>query len=297
MVRNDLAGTMRPSAAIDSSTAVFAVIGDPIKHSTSPLMHNAALRELGLNAVYTAFHVASEQLEQAVQGMRALGISGMNVTIPHKEAVMAHLDEVDESASVIGAVNTIVNRSGRLIGYNTDGLGFVRSLQEEIISDLRQSRILLIGAGGAARGIAYALLKAGCRRLQIANRTLERAEVLARDLSAFGTVSAIQFGTRPAIDAHEVDIVIHTTSVGMHPDVEAVPFDPDWLRPDMIVSDIVYNPLETALLREAGKRGCRTHSGLGMFVYQGAIALELWTGAAAPVSLMREQVWNTLRHG
>lgn len=117
--------------------------------------------------------------------MRALGIGGMNVTIPHKEAVMAHLDEVDESASVIGAVNTIVNRNGRLIGYNTDGLGFVRSLQEEMISDLRQSRILLIGAGGAARGIAYALLKAGCRSLHIANRTLGRAEALASDLSAF----------------------------------------------------------------------------------------------------------------
>ncbi|BFH12706.1 shikimate dehydrogenase [Paenibacillus melissococcoides] len=296
MVRNDVAGAMRPPAGIDSSTAVFAVIGDPIKHSKSPLMHNAALRELGLNAVYTAFRVAPEQLGQAVQGMRALGIGGMNVTIPHKEAVMAHLDEVDESASVIGAVNTIVNRNGRLIGYNTDGLGFVRSLQEEMISDLRQSRILLIGAGGAARGIAYALLKAGCRRLHIANRTLARAEALARDLSAFGTVAAVQLGERPAIGAHEADIVIHTTSVGMHPDVEAVPFDPDWLRPDMIVSDIVYNPLETALLREAGKRGCRTHSGLGMFVYQGAIALELWTGAAAPAALMREQVWNTLSH-
>ncbi|WP_374018654.1 shikimate dehydrogenase [Paenibacillus thiaminolyticus] len=296
MVRNDQAGAIRPPAAIDSSTAVFAVIGDPIKHSKSPLMHNAALRELGLNAVYTAFHVAPEQLEQAVQGMRALGIGGMNVTIPHKEAVMAHLDEVDESASVIGAVNTIVNRNGQLIGYNTDGLGFVRSLQEEMISDLRQSRILLIGAGGAARGIAYALLKAGCRSLHIANRTLGRAEVLASDLSAFGTVSAMQLGERPAIDAREVDIVIHTTSVGMHPDVHAVPFDPDWLRPDMIVSDIVYNPLETALLQEASKRGCRTHSGIGMFVYQGAIALELWTGAAAPAALMREQVWNTLRH-
>jgi shikimate dehydrogenase len=221
----------------------------------------------------------------------------MNVTIPHKEAVMAHLDEVDESASVIGAVNTIVNRSGRLIGYNTDGLGFVRSLQEEIISNLRQSRVLLIGAGGAARGIAFALLKAGCRRLHIANRTLERAAVLARDLSVFGTVSAVELGKRPSIDAHEVDIVIHTTSVGMHPNVEAVPFDPDWLRPDIIVSDIVYNPWETALLREAGKCGCRTHSGFGMFVYQGALALELWTGAAAPISLMREQVWNTLRHG
>ncbi|NKI21095.1 shikimate dehydrogenase [Paenibacillus dendritiformis] len=287
---------MGPTAAIDSSTAVFAVIGDPIRHSKSPLMHNAALRDLGLNAVYTAFHVAPEQLGEAVQGMRALGIGGMNVTIPHKEAVMAHLDEVDESASVIGAVNTIVNRNGRLIGYNTDGLGFVRSLQEEMISDLRPSRILLIGAGGAARGIAYALLKAGCASLHIANRTLARAEALARDLAAFGTVEAVQLGERPVIGSHEVDIVVHTTSVGMHPDVEALPFDPDWLRPDMIVSDIVYNPLETALLREAGKRRCRTHSGLGMFVYQGAIALELWTGAAAPAALMREQVWKTLSH-
>lgn len=280
--------------ALDSSTALYAVIGDPIKHSKSPLMHNAALRSMNVNGIYAAFHVLPHELEQAVQGIRALGIGGVNVTIPHKERVMAYLDDIDESAQVIGAVNTIVRRGGKLIGYNTDGLGYVRSLKEEMMPDLSAARILLIGSGGAARGIAYALLKEGCQELSIANRTVERAQALADDLSPYGQIRVVPLLEAPDIDAEQADIVINTTSVGMHPDVEAIPLNPDWLQPHLIVSDIVYNPLDTALLQAARRTGCRTHSGLGMFVYQGAIAFEMWTGKQAPAELMRREVLRTL---
>ncbi|MBN3525850.1 shikimate dehydrogenase [Paenibacillus apiarius] len=280
--------------ALDSSTALYAVIGDPIKHSKSPLMHNAALRSMNVNGIYAAFHVLPHELEQAVQGIRALGIGGVNVTIPHKERVMAYLDDIDESAQVIGAVNTIVRRGGKLIGYNTDGLGYVRSLKEEMMPDLSAARILLIGSGGAARGIAYALLKEGCQELSIANRTVERAQALADDLSPYGQIRVVPLLEAPDIDAEQADIVINTTSVGMHPDVEAIPLNPDWLQAHLIVSDIVYNPLDTALLQAARRTGCRTHSGLGMFVYQGAIAFEMWTGKQAPAELMRREVLRTL---
>lgn len=280
---------------MNSSSKVYAVIGDPIAHSKSPLMHNAALQAMEVNGVYTAFHVKPEQLEYAVAGIRALGLGGVNVTIPHKERVMAYLDEVDGSAQVIGAVNTIVHRDGKLHGHNTDGLGYVRSLKEEMQADIPSSRIVIIGAGGAARGIAHALLTEGCKELIIANRTVERAQSLADDLSGFGNVRAVMLGDAPAIAPHDVDIIIQTTSVGMHPHIEASPVSAEWLQAHMLVSDIIYNPLETALLQAAKAKGCRIHNGLGMFVHQGAIAFELWTGLKAPTALMRQRVFETLQ--
>lgn len=280
---------------VSSQSKVYAVIGDPIAHSQSPLMHNAALQELQVDGVYTAFHVMPEQLEQAVGGIRALGLGGANVTIPHKERVIAYLDGIDEGAKEIGAVNTIIRRDGKLYGYNTDGIGYVRSLKEEAQAELASSRIVIIGAGGAARGIAHALLKEGCAELVIANRTVERAQDLADDLSEFGNVKAVTLHDAPEIASHEVDIVVQATSVGMHPCMDASPLSADWLHPQMLVSDIIYNPLETALLKAARNKGCRIHNGLGMFVHQGAIAFELWTGLKAPVDVMRRKVLETLQ--
>ncbi|NOJ69795.1 shikimate dehydrogenase [Paenibacillus alvei] len=279
---------------LNTSSKVYAVIGDPIAHSKSPLMHNAALQEMEVDGVYTAFHVKPEQLEHAVAGIRALGLGGVNVTIPHKEQVMAYLDEIDESARVIGAVNTIVHCEGKLYGYNTDGLGYVRSLQEEMQADIPSSRIVIIGAGGAARGIAYALLAEGCKELTIANRTVERAHALAEELSGFGKVRSVMLNDTPAIPPQDVDIVIQTTSVGMHPHIDEMPVAKEWIQSHMLVSDIIYNPLETALLQAAKAQGCRIHNGLGMFVHQGAIAFELWTGMKAPTELMRQKVLETL---
>ncbi|MBD8499042.1 shikimate dehydrogenase [Paenibacillus arenosi] len=280
---------------ISSNTQLLAVIGDPIRQSKSPLMHNAALQACHWDGVYTAFQVPSEQLEQAIAGMRALGIKGMNVTIPHKEQVIHYLDQLDESASASGAVNTIVNDNGTLIGYNTDGLGYVRSLKEESGVDVSSASILIIGAGGAARGIAYALLREGCHKLYVANRTQDRAIQLAEDLAKFGTVFPIGIDEGiPDLHPDEVNVVIQTTSVGMHPNVDESPVAGSWLRQHMVVSDIIYNPLRTKLLQSAEQLGATVHEGLGMFVYQGAIAFELWTQQPAPTALMRQTVYDTL---
>lgn len=274
---------------LDSQTVLHGVFGDPIKHSKSPIMHNRAFRELGLNAAYVAFHVGPGKLKAAVEGIRALQFRGVNVTIPHKVEVMEYLDEIDEHARVIGAVNTIVNDNGRLKGYNTDGIGYVRSLQEEAGFRVRGKRVLMLGAGGAARGVAYALAREGASAMWIANRTVDKAEQLASTVSGMTRSSGIGYEQIADIRV-EVDLIVHNTSVGMHPNVDEVLIDTSWFHEGLTVSDLVYNPLETRLLREAKARGAQTHGGLGMFIYQGAYAFEYWTGLPAPVAAMRETV-------
>lgn len=273
---------------MDSHTVLYGVIGDPIRHSKSPIMLNRAFRETGINGAYGAFHVTPERLGEAISGIRALGFRGLNVTIPHKIEVMGHLDEIDESARAIGAVNTIVNEGGRLIGFNTDGIGYVRSLKEEAEPDLAGKRIVVVGCGGAARGIVWALAKENPGEIVLVNRTAERARELA---ASFGskTISALDW-ERLREACEDADVVINTTSVGMSPNVDAVPLDPDWLRPGAVASDLIYNPLTTAFLKRAADRGCRVHGGLGMFVYQGAYAFEYWTGRPAPAEAMRAAV-------
>ncbi|NRF95068.1 shikimate dehydrogenase [Paenibacillus frigoriresistens] len=278
---------------IDSHTILYGVFGDPIRHSRSPIMLNRAFEEAGINAVYAAFHVRPEELGDAVRGIRALGYRGINVTIPHKVEVMQYLDEIDEGARIVGAVNTIVNESGKLIGYNTDGIGYVRSLKEETGIELKGKSVLLLGAGGAARGVAYALAKEGARRIYIANRTKERALELADTISSF--TEAIGLGMDElghVVD--EVQFVLNTTSAGMHPHVEELPLPLEFLRSHHLVSDLIYNPRITRFLREAEARGARIHGGLGMFIYQGAFAFEYWTGAPAPVAAMRQVVEQSL---
>ncbi|MFC4811296.1 shikimate dehydrogenase [Paenibacillus sp. GCM10023250] len=280
---------------VDSQTTLYCVIGDPIRHSKSPVMMNRAFRECGINGIYTAFHITADRLAEFMAGVRAMGIRGVNVTIPHKLDVMPLLEDLHESARAIGAVNTIVNDGGRLTGYNTDGIGYVRSLKEEVRSDLTGARVLIVGAGGATRGILYALAREGVASVTIANRTVARAEELADafrglvpDIRAIG-----QDELRGA--CAESDIVINTTSLGMHPNVEASPLDSAWLRPGAVASDLIYNPLTTRFLAEAKERGCLIHGGLGMFIYQGAYAFEYWTGRPAPAAAMRETVLEALR--
>jgi shikimate dehydrogenase len=274
---------------VDSHTVLYGVIGDPVRHSKSPIMLNRAFRERGINGSYAAFHVTPNQLEQALAGVRGLGFRGLNVTIPHKIEVMAFLDEVHEGARAAGAVNTVVNENGRLIGYNTDGIGYVRSLKEEVESDLTGKTIVVLGAGGSARGILWALAQENPGAIMIANRTEEKAKELAASFSMELHISVIPWNTLREV-CMVADVVINTTSVGMSPHIDAVPIDTTWLKSGSVVSDLIYNPLKTAFLQQAEQRGCRIHGGLGMFIYQGAYAFEYWTGQPAPVEVMRAAV-------
>ena len=246
----------------------FAVIGDPIAHSKSPEMHNAWFTELGIDATYIPLHVTEENLAAAITSLRVLGSSGFNVTIPHKEKIIPYLDELDPLAKKMGAVNTVVRLAdGRLKGYNTDGLGFLRSL-EMVTGHKPEAKVVLLGAGGAARGIAFAMAQAGYT-LTIANRTVARAQAIIDELGR-GEAMALS-----DVDASAYDIIIQTTSAGLSADF-ALPIDVSRLRKEAFVADIVYNPLVTPFLRAAQKQGATIINGVGMFVNQGAIAFNHW---------------------
>lgn len=276
---------------INSDTILFGVIGQPIKHSKSPIMQNRAFSESNINAAYLAFHIAPDQLAQFVQGAKAMGMGGFNVTIPHKLAIMEHLDEIDEDAKALGAVNTVVNRDGRLIGYNTDGIGYVRSLKDEAIADISGKNIVVIGAGGASRGIIHALLKESPAQVIVANRTVDKAFQLVESLScpAETILKAIALNEVNNV-LGEAHIIINTTSIGMYPHVDDMPIDLTDVQAGTVVSDLIYNPLETKLVQEAKAKGCIGHGGLGMFINQGAFAFEYWTGKPAPTDAMKQTV-------
>lgn len=267
---------------ISPRTAVFCVIGNPVFHSLSPKMHNAAFEAADFDGVYLAFEV--EDLPSAVNGIRALGIRGISVTIPHKISVMAYLDEIDETAGKIGAVNTIVNQGGMLRGYNTDCDGAVAALTEKV--DISEKRILIIGAGGAARAIGFGVAGRG-GRVCFCNRTEGKAKRLAQELQS-------SFCPLKDVADDDWDILINTTSVGMMPKTEDMPLPESLLEPGRVVMDIVYNPLRTLLLDKAEKRGCTTVDGAAMFIHQGACQFELWTGMKAPVTVMEETVRKAL---
>ncbi len=280
---------------ISGKTEVCGVIGDPIEHTMSPVMHNAAFGKLGIDWVYLAFRVRREELERALGGVRALNIRGINVTIPHKAAVIPFLDGMDPLAEKIGAVNTIVNDGGALTGYNTDAAGFLRAMLEKGIKP-EGKNIVILGAGGAARGISFILAGNGARVI-ILNRHLARAEDLARRVSKLtskeaGARQLEEETLREALNG--ADILVNATSAGMVPDIETTPVPAGLLRPGLVVFGIVYNPVKTRLLREAEAAGATTISGLEMLVWQGALAFEKWTGRKAPVDLMREEAIKAL---
>ncbi|WP_260284751.1 shikimate dehydrogenase [Peribacillus aracenensis] len=272
---------------------IYGVMGDPIAHSMSPDIHNDAFEKENIEAVYHHFHVTKEGLNDAVKGMKALGIEGFNITIPHKTSIIPFLDEVDELALAIGAVNTVVNKNGRFIGYNTDGKGFFKSLCDEISSDIKAKKTLVIGAGGAARAIYFTLVKEGVKQVDIANRTKERAAQLVSDCPYDKVSKALSI-----IEAEEslsqYDLIIQTTSAGMSPELDHSPLKVDQLKTGAIVSDIIYNPLQTKLLREAGEKGAETQNGLGMFINQAALAFEIWTGIMPDTARMTDIVLNKL---
>ncbi|MDN5346850.1 MAG: shikimate dehydrogenase [Clostridia bacterium] len=283
---------------MDARTKLTGIIGYPVEHSFSPAMHNAAFVACGLNWVYLAFAVRKELLADALAGVRGLGLVGINVTVPHKEEVLPLLDELDPLAARIGAVNTVVNEGGRLKGYNTDAYGFLTSLREEGF-DPAGKKAVILGAGGAARAVAFGLAGAGLGALVIANRSPERARELAAALKKNIPALQVEWARlRPeevAPALREADLLVQTTSVGMYPKIDVSPLeDYSCLRPGLWVYDLVYNPRQTKFLKAARAAGCRTLDGLGMLVHQGAAAFRLWTGLQPPLEVMRQAVVERL---
>lgn len=279
-----------------STTTVLGVIGAPVEHSLSPAMHGAAIAALGLDAVYLAFRVEAEQLSGVPTAMRVLGLRGLNVTIPHKQAIMPLLDDLDQSALDAGCVNTIVNTGDRLVGHSTDGRGFLLSLEDAGVS-LSGRRVVLVGSGGSARAVASAIASQAAG-LHIAARNALAAEAVAElikgRLTAGVTVGPLN-ATALSEALRAADVLVNTTPIGMWPRTdEVIPLHPGALRPDLTVVDIVYNPPCTRLLRAAEQAGCVTVGGLGMLVRQGALSLELWTGRTAPVAAMRKAAEQAL---
>lgn len=274
---------------ITGKTRVCGIIGDPIEHTLSPVMQNAAFREMGLDYIYLPFKVAEGNLSEAIDGLRALNMAGINVTIPHKVVVIPLLDDIDGLAGYIGAVNTIVNQGGSLKGYNTDASGFYQALTANKI-EVSKKKIVILGAGGASRAIAFILADKGAE-LTILNRSLDSAQTIAeRVFQALRTEIKVGKLTvknlEPVLD--EADILVNTTSLGMSPDLTETPVPARLLKKELVVFDIIYNPLKTRLIKEAEKEGARVLNGLEMLVRQGAAAFELWTGLKAPIEVMRK---------
>lgn len=272
---------------------VFALIGHPVGHSLSPMMHNDAFHALDLPHHYVSFDVKPADLKEAVSGIRALGIAGFNITVPHKVNVMQYLDEIAEEARQIGAVNTVINRDGKLIGTNTDGRGYLLSLKEKTGEHLSEKRVLMIGAGGAARGVAVTLDRYGVKRLDIANRTFEKAKTLIETGIRRTPAHALTL-EEAALHLADYDVIINTTSVGMSPNVEDMPLPVEGIRPGTILSDLIYNPLRTKWLLEGESLGGIVMNGIGMFIEQGALAFEAWTGLSPDRERMRKIVVDEL---
>jgi len=283
---------------ITGSTKIVGIVGFPISHSISPQMHNAAFSKLGMNWEYVPFEVSPEDLKKAVDGMRAEGVLGFNVTIPHKEAIVPILDEVLKLPRIIGAVNTVRNESGKLIGYNTDAAGFLESLKTDAGVNPKGIDALLIGAGGAAKAVAVMLAESGARRVAITDVDQKKSGFLASYVGSHfeADLISVKAGSPEMKSAlARADLVVNATPTGMHPKENASPLeDASDLNPNAVVFDLVYNPPETKLMKQAKERGARAVNGLGMLVRQGAAAWSIWTGREAPVEVMRRAAKEAL---
>lgn len=264
----------------------YAVIGDPISHSLSPFMHDTWFRDNGIDASFIPVHVEPSKLKEAVESLKLLGASGFNVTLPHKQAIIPLLGGIDDTASAMDAVNTAVLSGKGFRGSNTDGDGFVESLKTKNPS--HEAKILLVGAGGAARGISFALHRGGFTDITITNRTYRRAEELASESSSRAMVK-----TEAEENLGDFDIIIQTTSVGLAEN-EALPISLKNVKPGALAADIVYNPIDTPFLKAAEEKGCETLNGVGMFVFQGALAFEKWTGIQPDTEKMIQMITEKL---
>lgn len=272
---------------LSAHTLIYGIIGNPVRHSLSPLIHNRAFKRFGMDAVYLAFEV--KDLSSAIKGIRGLGIKGVSVTIPFKEEILSYLDEVDSVAREIGAVNTVLNREGILVGYNTDWIGALMALEEVV--ELRGKRVLVMGTGGSARAVIYGLVKRGSH-ITVIGRSVDKAQKLAEEMGC---------GFVKSPSDSEVDVIVNCTPLGMYPMDQETPFPEGLLRRGMVVMDVVYQPLRTRFLREAERRGCLTIDGLGMLCYQGALQFQIWTGKKPDFGEMRRDleeflIWKEKRN-
>ena len=277
---------------IKGSTQLTCIIGSPVDHSKSPYMHNLAFEKLGLDYAYMAFDIKEGSLKQGVDGLRTLNVRGFNITMPHKQEVMKYLDKIEEDAKLIGAVNTVLNNNGKLIGYNTDGKGFIKSLEERNVKYIDE-KIVIIGAGGAAKAIAIELALKGVKNIVIVNRTLEKAEAIShtinKNIEGSESRSLVLDEKLLKEELKDASILINTTSVGMGDSIDKnIIKNEDTLHKDLFVADLIYNPVKTKFLSMAEEKGCRIMNGLDMLVYQGALVFKIWTGADMPVEVMKK---------
>ena len=278
---------------IKGSTNIVGLIGHPVEHSFSPPMHNAAFDALNMDYAYVAFDVNPNDLKSAIEGAESLNIKGFNVTIPHKVDVMQYLDDLDEVARLIGAVNTIDFKN--LKGYNTDGIGAVKAIEE--VTSIKNKNVVVAGAGGASRAISFYIAKYGAESLTILNRNEAKAESLASDVSDSGLIGEVAYDSINAIGNYMegADVLIDTTPLGMHPNINDEPIvKADMMDEDLVVFDAVYNPNETVLIKEAIKANAKPVYGIKMLLYQGAESFKIWTGKTSPVDVMEKALRNTL---
>jgi shikimate dehydrogenase len=280
---------------IDAKTKICVLIGEPVEHSFSPLIHNAGFNALGINFVYVACLV--KDLEHAIKGIRALNIRGASITIPHKVKAISYVDKLDDVAKKIGSINTIVNQEGKLIGYNTDGMGALKAFQDRNIN-LKGKSVVALGSGGVARAIAFSLVMRGeVKKLRILGIIEEEMNILIEDLKKTGGIDIQGALLQEDILQETIntsDILINCTPIGMYPKTKESPVPSRLLRPGLLVFDVVYNPPQTTLLKDAQKAGCMTVSGLEMFINQAIVQFELWTGKKAPVGTMRKVLLEQL---
>ena len=280
---------------INGSTVLVGVIGNPVKHSLSPVILNAAFREAKINWVYTAFETPEEKLADAIGGIRALGIAGLSVTMPHKAKVCSLLDEISDSAKSLGAVNCIVNDAGNLKGHNTDGDGFLDAVKHDAGLDVAGKKILVIGSGGSARSIIYSLGKAEAREIAVINRTKNKA---LDALELAGSVGRYVEENEISKVVSEVDLVINATPVGMS-DTEGTssfPLEPNLLTKGQLAVDLIYHPISTPWVEALREREVEVHGGLSMLIFQAAKAFKLWTGKDAPVEAMRKAALDEIEN-
>lgn len=286
---------MVENVSISAHTKILGIIGHPIEHSMSPVMHNPALEELALDYVYVAFNVPPENLKSAIDGLRALDIKGINVTIPHKENVIQYLDEVDPVAEKMGAINTIKNENGILKAMNTDAAGAKKSLLDAGC-EIKNKKILFLGSGGAARSIAY-LLSEEAEQIVLTDIVEEKAVNVANEIKKNMDKDISGKKAENVILKEELqntNILVNATPIGMHPKMDASPIPAELLHEDLFVFDVIYNPMETKLMRLAKEKGCKVLSGLNMLVNQGVIAFEWWTGKTPNANLMKTKIIDYL---